>query len=198
MFPAQFKKLIDAFSALPGIGPKMAERLVLYLFKQSDDDIHAFARALKDISTLSRCKQCFNIADQELCTFCRDPHRDKTIICVVQEPLDIIPIERTRTFHGLYHVLGGTISPKIDAKEHAHLTIAPLLERIKRNAVKEVILATNPTTDGDATALYLKEKLSPLAIHISRLARGLTTGADIEYADDLTLRSALINREKLA
>ncbi len=196
MFPAPFKKLIDTFSALPGIGPKMAERLVLYLFKQDERSVQDFARALEALSTLSRCTQCFNITDRELCVFCRDARRDGTQLCVVEEPLDLIPIERTGTFHGLYHVLGGVLSP--DARTRGEtLTIAPLLERVKRNNVKEVIIATNPTTDGDATLLYLKSKLLPLGVRVTRLARGLTTGADIEYADDLTLRSALTHREEL-
>lgn len=197
MLPQSFQQLINAFSELPGIGPKMAERLVLYLFKQDAKHIQKFSRALDGLSALSRCTECFNITDQKLCRFCCDANRDTTAICVVEEPLNIIPIERTNAFGGLYHVLGGVLTHGIDTKSNDALTIAPLLERVRRGAVTEVILATNPTTDGDATALYLKSKLLPLNIRITRLGRGLTTGADIEYADDLTLRSALTNRENL-
>lgn len=197
MFPKPFKNLIDAFSGLPGIGPRMAERLVLYLFKQDPREAQNFARALEGLATLSRCTQCFNITDQDLCTFCRDTARDRTQICVVEEPLDLIPIERTNVFHGLYHVLGGTLAPGSADDDTVQLTITPLIERVKRDGVTEVLLATNPTTDGDATALYLKTKLLPLGVGVTRLGRGLATGADIEYADDLTLRAALTNREKL-
>ncbi len=197
MFPTPFKKLIDAFSALPGIGPKMAERLVLYLFKQSANDVEKFARALDGLSALSRCVQCFNIAEDDLCTFCKNTNRDKALICVVEDPLDLIPIERTGSFNGLYHVLGGTLTHGTDTQKNDNLTIPQLIHRVQNDAVTEVILATNPTTDGDATALFIKSKLLPLDVTVSRLARGLTTGADIEYADDITLRSALTNRENL-
>ncbi len=195
MLPTPFRNLIAVFSALPGIGPKMAERLVLYLFKQDARDIKKMITALEGLRALSRCTQCFNIAEGDLCIFCKDTQRDTTQICVVEEPLDLIPIERTGVFHGLYHILGGTLTPNTKTPT---ITIAPLLDRIQNNNVTEVILATNPTTDGDATALYIKSKLLPLGIRVSRLARGLTTGSDIEYVDDITIRNALQNREDLS
>ncbi len=195
MLPTPFRNLITVFSALPGIGPKMAERLVLYLFKQDARDIQKMIAALEGLRALSRCTQCFNIAEDELCIFCKDSQRDATQICVVEEPLDLIPIERTGIFHGRYHVLGGTLTPNTETPT---IAITPLLERVQNSGVTEIILATNPTTDGDATALYIKSKLLPLGVRVSRLARGLTTGSDIEYVDDLTIRNALQNREDLS
>lgn len=196
MYPKPFKKLIDSFASLPSIGPKMAERLVLYLFKQDKEKLKNFAENLLAIQTLKDCQRCYNIAEEDLCEICRNMRRNQKEICVVEEPLDIISIEKTGVYHGLYHVLGGVLSPHAEGNG---LKITPLLHRIKNEEIQEIILSTNPTTEGDATALYIKKKIKDLdiPIKITRLARGLSTGGDIEYADEITLRDALTNRREL-
>lgn len=195
MFPKSFKKLIENFASLPSVGPKMAERLVLFLFRQDKEKIKDFSANLLALQQLSSCKKCFNIAEGELCEICKNKARDQKTICVVEEPLDIISIERVGIYKGLYHVLGGVILSS--AKETADLKIPQLLNRVKNEKIEEVIIAVNPTTEGDATALYLKRKLLPFKIKITRLARGLSTGGDIEYADEATLSEALTNRREL-
>lgn len=198
MYPKSFKKLIDSFSSLPSVGPKMAERLVLFLFKQEKEKIENFSQALLDITTLKSCQKCYNISEDTLCAVCSDQKRDQKTICVVEEPLDIISIERTRSYNGLYHVLGGTI--EFSDNGNTNLKINELLRRIKDDVITEVILATNPTTEGDATALYIKRKIIDLkmeGVKISRLAKGMATGGDIEYADEATLSAALTNRREL-
>jgi len=196
MFPKTFKKLIENFSSLPSVGPKMAERLVLFLFKQDKEKIKKFSENLLALQELRSCRKCFNIAEEELCEICKNSKRDQAVICVVEEPLDIISIERTGAYQGLYHVLGGVIFPSADNKD---LKISELLTRIKREKTQEIILATNPTTEGDATALYVKRKIKDLDLNvkISRLAKGMATGGDIEYADEATLSAALTNRQEL-
>lgn len=195
MFPKSFKKLIDQFSSLPSVGPKMAERLVLYLFKQDNNKLKEFAESLEALKNLNECKRCFNIAEENLCEICKNSQREQKTICVVEEPLDIISIEKTGTYKGLYHVLGGVI---FLGKESTPLKINELLTRIKGEGIQEIILATNPTTEGDATALYIKSKLKDFSnLKITRLARGLSTGGDIEYADEITLGSAITNRRDL-
>jgi len=194
MYPRAFQKLIKNLSALPSVGPKMAERLVLFLFKQDTEKIKEFAENLLEIKSMKICHRCFNIAEGELCEYCKDSKRDQHSICVVEEPLDIISLERTKVFNGLYHVLGGVLQVG-DSGEN--LKISELLSRIEKEKIKEVILATNPTTEGDTTALYLKRKLQPFNIRITRLGRGLSTGADLEYADEITLSEALTNRKEL-
>lgn len=194
MFPKSFKKLIDHFASLPSIGPKHAERLVLYLFKQDKEKILDFSDTLKNLkNNLSFCKKCFNISEGNLCEICQDKKRDHKLICVVEEPLDIIAIERTKKYNGLYHVLGGVIEP---GKNRGNsLKLNELEKRVKDEKIKEVVLATDPTTEGDATALYIARLLKPINIKTTRLARGLSTGGDIEYADEITLGSAIINRK---
>jgi recombination protein RecR len=197
MYPKSFKKLIEHFSTLPSVGPKMAERLVLHLFKQNSAKVEDFAKSLEDIKHLKSCTKCFNIAENGLCEICKDTHRDQKTICVVEEPLDIISIEKTGSYKGLYHVLGGVI---FSGREKIDLKIPQLLDRIKKEGTTEIILATNPTTEGDATALYLKRQIKDLNIDtakVSRLAKGLATGGDIEYADEATLSAALTNRREL-
>jgi len=191
MYPQSFQKLIEQFSSLPGIGPKMAERLVLSLFKKNQEKLDDFAQALINLHNIKPCTKCFNITQDSLCTICTNTARDRSKLCIVEEPLDIIPIERSRAFDGLYHVLGGTIKKR----DSNNLTINELLKRIETEQITEIILATNFTTEGDMTAMHLKQKLSPFGVKISRLVRGLATGSDIEYADDMTIRSALTNRE---
>ncbi|MFA5777512.1 MAG: recombination mediator RecR [Parcubacteria group bacterium] len=194
MYPKGFKKLIDNFSSLPSVGPKMAERLVLYLFKQNKEKIQEFSENLENIQHMKTCQKCFNIAEEELCEICRGAKRNQKQICVVEEPLDIISLEKTSAYQGLYFVLGGTIFQNNNENE---LKIPELLKRIENEKIEEVIIATNPTTEGDATALYLKRKIQPLEIKITQLARGLTTGGDIEYIDESTLTSAINNRREL-
>jgi len=194
MYPKAFQKLIKNLASLPSVGPKMAERLVLFLFKQDMEKIRDFAENLLEIKNMRICHRCFNIAEGELCEYCKDSKRDQHSICVVEEPLDIISLERTKVFNGLYHVLGGVLQV---GDTGADLKIPELLSRIEKEKITEVILATNPTTEGDTTALYLKRKLQPLGVKITRLGRGLSTGADLEYADEITLSEALKNRKEL-
>jgi len=193
MYPKIFQKLIDNFSSLPSIGPKMAERLVLFLFKQDKEKLKEFADNLTNLQNLQHCKKCFNISEEKECTICLNPGREQSAICVVEDPLDIISIERTGIYKGVYFVLGGTIESEKD-----NLRISQLLERISKEKPTEIIIATNPTTEGDLTALYLKRKLQDFNnLKVTRLGRGMSTGGDIEYADEITLSSALTNRTKL-
>lgn len=196
MFPKPFQKLIDHFASLPSIGPRLAERLVLYLWKYDQEKLDDFAKTLGELKrNISYCKQCFNISENGLCAICRDSRRDSKTICVVEEPLDIIAIEKTRRMQGLYHVLGGTIN--ISTDKDNQLKIKELIARLKNNGVEEVIIATNPTTEGEATALYIARLIKPLNIKITRLARGLPTGGDIEYADEQTLSGAIEGRREI-
>jgi len=194
VFPKSFQKLINHFSSLPSIGPKLAERLVLYLWKQDEKKLEDFGEDLKALKkNIKFCKNCFNIAENDLCYICSDKKRDPSLLCVVEEPLDIIALEKTKKFTGVYHVLGGVIT----AQNTQELKINELKNRLKKGNVKEVILATNPTTEGEATALYLARFIKPLGIKITRLARGLPTGGDIEYADETTLAGAIEGRKEI-
>lgn len=196
MFPKSFQKLIDHFAALPSVGPKMAERLVLYLWKYDQEKLNDFSEILRDLKrNIHFCSQCFNISENGLCVICSDQKRDQKTICVVEEPLDIIALEKTRRMRGLYHVLGGTINAPID--KNNPLKIQELIARLKKEKIDEVIIATNPTTEGEATALYLARLIKPLHIKTTRLARGLPTGGDIEYADEATLRGAIEGRRDI-
>ncbi|KKP78279.1 MAG: recombination protein RecR [Candidatus Moranbacteria bacterium RIFOXYA12_FULL_35_19] len=195
MYPKSFKKLIDYFSSLPSVGPKMAERLVLYLFKQDKEMLAEFGNSLSNLKiNLRYCEKCFNISEGNLCEICSQKSRNQKKICVVEEPLDIIAIERTKKYAGLYHVLGGTLGiTKKD--EPSQLKLNELEKRVGEEKVEEIILAMNPTTEGDATALYIARMLKDSGVKITKLARGLSTGGDIEYADELTLGSAILNRK---
>jgi len=197
MYPKSFKRLIDHFSSLPSVGPKMAERLVLFLFKQNEEKLLDFGKSLENLKNdLHYCRQCFNISEEDLCLICKDKTRDKEKICIVEEPLDIIAIEKTGKYFGLYHVLGGTLETLSGKNSPQNpLKIEALLKRLQEFSFQEVILATNPTTEGDATALYLMKIIRPTGVKITRLARGLSTGGDIEYADEITLGSAILNRK---
>lgn len=193
-YPKAFQALIRHFTTLPSIGPKAAERIVLYLFKQDRDTLVNFAESLESLPNLTTCNECYNIAEGELCEICKDKNRNRSVICVVEEPLDIFAFERLGNYQGLYHVLGGVLEGgKND--EYKNLRIQELVERAQD--AEEIILATNPTAEGDMTALYLKDQLGTLPVKVSRLARGLTSGGDIEYVDEVTLRSALEHRESL-
>jgi len=194
-FPGPFRKLIDDFSKLPSIGPRLAERLVFFLFKQQQQYLDGFSQDLKALkSSISYCPKCFNLSENGLCLICRDSARDPKTVCVVEDPLDIIPIEKTGNMKGYYHVLGGNIS---DESKQGELKVQELIDRIAKENVGEVILATNPTAEGEATALYLARLIKSAGARATRLARGLPTGGDIEYADEQTLRGALEGRKDL-
>ncbi len=194
MYPKSFKKLIDYFASLPSVGPKMAERLVLYLFKQDKISLDDFGATLANLKiSLRLCSKCANISEESLCGICQDSHRDLKKICVVEEPLDIVAIEKTKKYSGLYHVLGGTLGGLKNSDQN-QLRLKELEKRIQDEKTEEIILAMNPTTEGDATSLYVARMIKPLGIKVTRLARGLSTGGDIEYADELTLSSAIMNR----
>ena len=196
MFPKSFQKLIDHFAALPSVGPKMAERLVLYLWKYDQEKLDDFSEIIKNLKrNIHFCTQCFNISENGLCAICQDKKRDVSIICVVEDPLDVISLEKTRRMRGLYHVLGGTINAPVD--KNNPLKIKELIARLKKEKISEVIIATNPTTEGEATALYLARFIKPLNIKTTRLARGLPTGGDIEYADVATLGGAIEGRKEM-
>lgn len=187
---------MDHFAKLPGIGQRAAARLVFFLLNQPAQELENFAQALRELKTKTKiCQNCFNLSSGILCDICSDKKRNPLIVCVVEDILDIIPIERTKQFSGLYHVLGGLISPT-EGLTPEKLKIKELAARIKKHAPKqvEIILAFNPNIEGDATALYLERILKPLNAKITRLARGLSTGGDLEYTDEATLINALKNR----
>ena len=202
MFAGPIQDLIDELSKLPGIGPKSAQRVAFHLLKTTAADAQRLAQAITEVKEKVRlCRRCFNLSDQELCEFCRDARRDPSVICVVQEPPDIVAVERTREFRGMYHVLHGAISP-IDGVGPDDLRISELLERLNRlgngeGSVREVIIATNPNTEGGATAMYLARLLVPLGVEVTRLASGLPVGGDLEYADEVTLGRALEGRRRM-
>jgi recombination protein RecR len=198
MFPKSFQKLIEHFSSLPSVGPKMAERLVLHLFKQKKDNLNVFVKDLQDFANnVNFCPCCYNLSEgQGECSICQDKKRKSTMICVVEDPLDVIAIEKTRRYSGKYHVLGGNLSV-MSQEEIGKLKINELFKRVEEGGVREVIVATNPTTDGDTTALYLARKLKTLGVRVTRLARGIPTGGDIEYADEITLSSAIEGRREV-
>lgn len=197
MYPQPFDNLIAQFSKLPGVGPRMAERLTLHLFKQSPTARAELGHAMTGLDDLRRCAQCFNISDQNLCVFCRDTGRQPQSLCVVEDSLDIIPIERTGIFSGRYHVLGGVIAHGPQEHRNTELTIPQLLARVTSDSVTEIILAMNPTAEGDFTILQLTQELAPFGVTVTQLGRGLATGSDIEHADDRTLRAALTHREEI-
>lgn len=199
LLPEPIQNLINAFSRLPGIGPKSASRLTFYLLRASEDlslDLSDALRALK--TNIGYCTRCFNItvAGRELCEICAHPQRDPLQVCVVEEPLDVVALERTSGYYGQYHVLHGVLSPIEGVGPH-DLKIAPLLTRVQKENVQEVILATNPSMEGDATAMYLQTQLRPLGVKVTRLARGLPIGGDLEYADQNTLLRALAGRQEM-
>jgi recombination protein RecR len=204
VFTGPVQDLIDELSRLPGIGPKSAQRVAFHLLKATPQDARRLAQAIVEAKDKVRlCRTCFNVSDQELCEYCRDPRRDPSLICVVQEPPDIAAIERTREYRGLYHVLQGAISP-IDGVGPEDLRIGELLERLKAPAadggdgVTEVILATNPNIEGEATAMYLARLIGPVGVRLTRLASGLPVGGDLEYADEVTLGRALEGRRPVS
>ncbi len=190
-------RLIEAFARLPGVGPKTAQRLTYHLLRAPEAEARALADALVAVrEQVVFCERCFNISDAPLCPVCRDPARDAARLCVVEEPLDVLALDRTGEYKGLYHVLHGAISP-VEGINPEDLKIAELLDRIKAEPVDEVILSTNPNLEGDATAAYLARELVPLGVKVTRLARGLPIGGDLEYADEVTLGRAISGRREI-
>ena len=190
-------RLIEAFHKLPGIGPKSAQRLTYYFLRAPEAEARALAQAVIELKEkIVLCSICQNVTEADPCGICSDSERERATICVVEEPLDILAIERTRSHRGLYHVLHGVISP-MDGVGPEDLKIDELVARLRDGAVQEVIMATNPNLEGEATAMYVSRLLSPQGIRVTRLARGLPTGADLEYADDVTLTRALENRQEV-
>jgi recombination protein RecR len=196
-FAEPLARLILEIKRLPGIGQKSAQRIAFHILRAQRDDVERLAAALLDVKDkLGLCALCNNISDAELCPYCRDPHRDRHKICVVEEPHNLIPIETTRTFNGLYHVLHGSISP-LRGIGPEQLRIKDLLARLHEGDVEEIILATNPTVEGEATAVYLARLLKPLGIKVTRIAMGIPVGSDLEYADEVTMSKSLENRREM-
>lgn len=196
MLPKSIQNLIEEFSKLPGVGPKTAARLVFYLLSKPESDIENLGEAVLNLKkNIKSCSECFNISESEMCRVCEDDQRDKSLVCVVEEPLDVIALEKSGGISGIYHVLGGSISP-IDGIGPEQLRILELLERTKRGGIAEIILATNPSLEGEATAAYIKDKIAEqgIKIKITRIARGLPVGGDLEYADEITLKRSLEGR----
>ena len=197
MYEGVVQDLIDELGRLPGVGPKSAQRIAFHILAAEPTDVLRLADALREVKEKVRfCSICGNVAEEEQCRICRDPRRDLTVLCVVEEPKDVIAIEKTREFKGRYHVLGGAISP-IDGIGPDDLRIRELLARLSDGKVTEVILATDPNLEGEATATYLARTLSPLGLTVSRLASGLPVGGDLEYADEVTLGRAFEGRRRL-
>lgn len=196
-FAEPLARLILEIKRLPGIGQKSAQRIAFHILRAQRDDVERLAAALLDVKDkLGLCALCNNISDAELCPYCRDPHRDRHKICVVEEPHNLVPIETTRTFNGLYHVLHGSISP-LRGIGPEQLRIKELLARLHEGDVEEIILATNPTVEGEATAVYLARLLKPLGIKVTRIAMGIPVGSDLEYADEVTMSKSLENRREM-
>jgi len=204
LIPDSVQKLIDELSRLPGIGPKTASRLTFYLLHKTDQDVKELGEAVLNLKEqIKECPKCFNITDSELCSICADARRDKTKIMVVESPLDMIALEKTQEYNGLYHVLGGAISP-VDGVGPEDIRIDPLLERLKKDKISEIILATNPDLEGEATAMYIEKQISNFKSQIpslkniktTRIARGVPVGGDLEYTDEITLSRALEGRKE--
>ncbi len=197
VLPQPVQRLINELSRLPGIGPKSAARLTFYLLRMADDQTLDLAQALQDLKERTRfCSVCFNITEEDPCLICQDSGRDQQFLCVVEEPLDVLAIERSRAFNGRYHVLHGAISP-VEGVGPEDLRIAELVARVEQGDFRELILATNPTLEGESTALYLQRRLAREGLRLTRLARGLPVGGDLEYTDEITLGRALEGRQDL-
>jgi recombination protein RecR len=188
------EKLIEEFSNFPGIGKKTAQRMAFFVLKQRKEESEALAQAILDVKSRVRyCTVCFNITEDDPCAICQDVKKDRSIICVVEEANDVVALEKTNQYRGLYHVLGGVLSP-LDGIGPEDLKVKELLSRLKDKQIKEVILATNPSTEGEATAIYLSKLIKPLGMKVTRIARGLPAGGELEYADQTTLANALEGR----
>ncbi|EFM09586.1 recombination protein RecR [Paenibacillus curdlanolyticus YK9] len=196
-YPEPIAKLIDAFTRLPGIGPKTAARLAFHVLRMQEDDVIDFAKALVSVKrNLHYCSVCCNITDVDPCRICQDKNRDHAVICVVQESKDLVAMERTKEFSGYYHVLQGAISP-MEGIGPDQIRVAELLQRLSDERVQELIMATNPNIEGEATAMYLSRLVKPFGIRVTRIAHGLPVGGDLEYADEVTLSKALEGRREL-
>lgn len=194
---AALEKLIEQFQKIPSIGRKTAQRMAFHVLDLTDDQAKEFADAIIDAHTkIHHCALCHNLTENELCPVCASPNRDKTTVCVMEEPRDVLALEKTREFNGVYHVLHGVISPMNNIGPD-QLTIKSLVERAVSGEIKEVIMATNPTIEGDTTAMYISKLIKPFGVKVTRLAYGIPVGADIEYADDVTLMRALSGRSEL-
>lgn len=196
-YPEPIAKLIESFMKLPGIGPKTAVRLAFFAVDMNEEDVMDFARSLVDVKRkLVYCSVCQNISDRDPCPICDDSSRDHTTICVVQDPKDVVALEKMRDYHGVYHVLHGVISP-MDGIGPEDIKITELIHRLEDESIKEIILATNPTVEGEATAMYIARLVKPIGVKASRIAHGLPVGGDLEYADEVTLSKALEGRREL-
>ena len=197
MFAGPIQELVDELGRLPGVGPKSAQRIAFHLLEVEKEEALRLAAAIAEVKERIRlCERCFNVAEGSVCTVCADSRRDPTAICVVEDPRDIVAVERTREFNGRYHVLGGALSP-IDGVGPDQLRTRELLGRLGSGEVKEVILCTNPNLEGEATAMYLARLLGPIGVKVTRIASGLPVGGDLEYADELTLGRALAGRREV-
>jgi recombination protein RecR len=196
-FAEPLARLINEFKRLPGIGQKSAQRIAFHIMRTSRDDADQLAQSILDVKDkLTMCATCNNISDAELCQYCRDPRRDQKIVCVVEDPNNIVGIEVTRQYNGLYHVLGGAMSP-LRGIGPEQLKIKSLVDRIAKGGIEEVIAATNPTVEGEATAVYLSKLLKPLGIKVTRIGMGVPVGSDIEYADEVTMWKAMEGRREI-
>jgi recombination protein RecR len=196
MYAPSVENLITQLARLPGIGQRTAQRLTFHLLKVDADEASALADAIREVKEkIGFCERCFNLAEGPLCAICSDPRRDPSLICVVEDPSDVVALERTHEYRGLYHVLGGALSP-IDGIDPEHLRIAELLERVRQGQASEVLLATNPTMTGEATAAFIADRLRGVT-RVTRLASGLPVGGDLEYADEVTLGRALAGRREM-
>ncbi|WAW14947.1 recombination mediator RecR [Peptostreptococcus equinus] len=190
-------RLINEFSKLPGVGRKTAQRLAFHVINMQNDDVQGLARALQDVKKeIKYCKVCCNISDSDICSICSNNHRDESTICVVEDPRDVMAMERTKDYNGKYHVLNGVISP-MDGIGPEMLKIKELMSRLGDGKVKEIIMATNPTIEGEATAMYISRLVKPMGIKVTRIAHGLPVGGDLEYADDVTISKALEGRREI-
>ncbi len=197
MFEGPVQRLVDELARLPGVGQKTAQRLAFHLLSVEEADARRLSAAITDMrEQVGLCTRCFNVAAGEECSICRDPRRDVTVVCVVERPQDIVVVERTQEFRGRYHVLGGSLSP-INGIGPGQLRIGELENRIGAEGIEEMIIATNPTVEGDATAMYMARQFKPLGVTVTRLASGLPVGGDLDYADELTLGRALAGRMEL-
>lgn len=197
-YPEPIAKLIDAFTRLPGVGPKTAGRLAFHVLRMKEEDVLEFAKSLVSVKrNLQYCSVCCNITDMDPCRICQDKSRDGSVICVVQEPKDLVAMERTKEFNGYYHVLHGAISP-MEGIGPDEIRIAELLKRLGDDQVQELILAMNPNLEGEATTMYLSRLIKPFGLRVTRIAHGLPVGGDLEYADEVTLSKALEGRRELS
>lgn len=197
LYAGTLARMIEELGRMPGVGPKTAQRLAFYLLRQERADVERLANTLLEAKDRIRyCNICFSLCEEETCPICRDPRRESAVLCVVEEPNDVFSLERARVFHGRYHVLLGTLSP-LDGIGPDDLKIAELLGRLQEGIVKEVVIATNPDVEGEATAIYLGKLIKPLGVKVTRLASGLPAGGNLEYADDITLSQALSGRREL-